>query len=125
MRVVVAGSRLMTDVMEVESILAWHIGMLDYTPEFCSGGAKGVDTIAEVYLDRIGADFIRFEADWNQGKAAGYKRNKKMIEWALEDEHNMLIAILKGDSYGTRHTIRIAIENHIRVMHVYRPNKVS
>lgn len=118
----------MTDIKEVESIIAWHIGMLDYAPEFCSGGAKGVDMIAEVYLDKIGADFQRFEADWDKhGKAAGYIRNKQMIEWALEseDHNNALIAILKGESKGTCHTINLAIELGIRIMHVYRPNKLS
>ena len=52
-----------------------------------------------------GRNFItQFPADWNkQGKAARYKRNEQMANYA-----NALIAFWDGKSKGTKHMIKLA-----------------
>lgn len=128
MRVVVAGSRACTDEGFIWNVLEWHKWNWLEIPSWCSGGAKGVDTIAEDYLTSRDYDFTRFDADWNlYGKPAGFIRNRHMIEWALEDPNGLsvLIAILEGVSKGTRHTINLALDLGVTDIHVYRPEALS
>ncbi|WP_420828246.1 SLOG family protein [Ectothiorhodospira shaposhnikovii] len=43
-----------------------------------SGGARGADTLGELYAIARGLPFKRFPADWECGKAAGHWRNDLM-----------------------------------------------
>ena len=74
-----------------------------------SGHAKGADTLAEKYANDKGFDLEIYPADWKKfGKAAGFKRNEKMAEFA-----DGLIAFWDGKSHGTQHMIKIAGEKGI------------
>lgn len=49
-----------------------------------TGGATGADTNAHQWAKKRGLDTAVFEANWQRyGKSAGYKRNKRMLEVAL------------------------------------------
>lgn len=62
-----------------------------------SGGARGVDWIAELWAVSKGKDFIPFPADWNMyGKSAGMRRNARMAAYATHG-----IAVWDGASRGT------------------------
>jgi hypothetical protein len=66
-----------------------------------SGGAKGVDTIAEKEAIRCGLEIEIYYAKWNKhGKMAGYIRNTDIVEAA---DH--IVAFWDGESTGTRDTI--------------------
>ena len=69
-----------------------------------SGGAVGVDSIAEKYADshRISKLILRPHYDL-YGKAAPLKRNEVMVE--LADE---VLVIWDGSSRGTMHTVNFA-----------------
>ena len=69
-----------------------------------SGGACGVDAIAEKYADlhRLSKYIIR--PDYKRyGRGAPLKRNEKMVDMA-----DAVLVIWDGTSKGTRHTIKYA-----------------
>ena len=69
-----------------------------------SGGAKGVDTLAERYADEMNYDKLIIKPEWSRyGKGAGIIRNKEIIKNA-----DMIIAFWDGISPGTKHSIERA-----------------
>lgn len=71
-----------------------------------SGGASGVDTWAIERAKERGLRTRVYPADWKKhGRGAGFHRNKVMVN--LADE---VAAFWDGESRGTAHTIKTAIE---------------
>ena len=69
-----------------------------------SGGAAGVDTLAEKYADKKGISKLILRPDYKRyGKAAPIIRNKMMVDLC-----DALIVIWDGKSKGTKHTIDYA-----------------
>lgn len=100
MKVIVAGSRNITDY----SVIKRAIEASEYKiTQIVSGGARGVDSLGELYAIENDIEVAIFKADWNRyGKSAGYKRNDQMAEYA-----DALIAVWDGVSKGTKHMIDI------------------
>lgn len=75
------------------------------TPDLVvSGGARGIDRLADAWATARGYVSLVMPADWDRhGKSAGYKRNQEMVE-----RTDRVIAIWDGRSPGTKHTIDIA-----------------
>lgn len=97
MKVAVIGSRSITNI-DIEPFIPRGITLL------ITGGAIGVDTIAEHYADRkrikkqiIFPDYERY------GKSAPLYRNKLIVENA-----DIVIAIWDGVSGGTSFTVKYA-----------------
>lgn len=97
MKVAVIGSRSITNI-DIEPFIPRGITLL------ITGGAIGVDTIAEHYADRkcikkqiIFPDYQRF------GKSAPLMRNKLIV-----DNADIVIAIWDGVSAGTNYTVKYA-----------------
>lgn len=77
--------------------------------EIVSGGATGVDTLAEEYANLHQIPFQLFPADWEKyGKAAGPIRNQQMAEYG-----NVLLAFDRGTK-GTKNMIKTARKFHLR-----------
>jgi hypothetical protein len=112
MRVIIAGSRNITDYSIVyEAIKESHWSQDIET--LVTGGAKGVDALGEQWArDHIGQENIdRYNANWKKyGKQAGYKRNQEMAMVA-----DALIAVWDMKSTGTAHMIEIANEFDLEV----------
>ncbi len=108
MRVIIAGSRGITDIKKVYIAVAES----DFTiTQVISGTASGVDKLGEEYARYLGIPIKRFPADWDlHGKSAGYIRNQEMA-----DNADALIAIWDGVSKGTKHMIDIAIKKGLNV----------
>lgn len=71
-----------------------------------SGGARGVDTLAERYATEIGVPVKIYLPDWTKhGKAAGPIRNRQIVKNA-----DCVIAFWDEKSPGTRSSIKIAEE---------------
>lgn len=71
-----------------------------------SGGARGVDTLAERYAKEIGVPLKIYWPDWTKhGKAAGPIRNRQIIE-----SSDCVIAFWDEKSPGTRSSLKIAEE---------------
>ena len=115
MRTIIAGSRTITDMQ----LVVKAIQQAPFTiTEIISGGAKGVDTLAQEYAKINGIPFHLFEADWAQyGRRAGFIRNEDM---AIEAE--ALIAIWDECSSGTRHMISIALRYKLQI-HVLKESQ--
>lgn len=101
MRVIIAGSRSITNIEHV--VRAVHKSGFNIT-EVVEGGARGVDTLAFDYAHANNIPVKVFPANWNKyGRSAGMMRNAEMADYA-----EALIAIWDGKSRGTRHMIDVA-----------------
>jgi hypothetical protein len=119
MKVIIAGGRDFNDY----SILAESCNLIlsDLEDiEIVSGRARGADSLGENYALEKGYGCKIFPADWEKyGKAAGYKRNSEMAEYA-----DMLIAFWDGTSRGTGHMIDIAKKRGLKIEIInYEKNK--
>lgn len=103
-KIAVSGSRHFHDYTFVSGFLDAFIAKVSRNGravELVSGGASGVDTLAERYAEERGYPLHRFPADWKQfGRAAGPIRNKQMAE-----ESDILVAFLSPNSRGTANMI--------------------
>jgi len=99
MKVAVIGSRTFENYTKLESVLDQY----DIS-EIISGGARGADSLAELYALNKNIPVKIFKADWSKyGKAAGFIRNKDII-----DNCDIVIAFWDGKSKGTQHSINLA-----------------
>lgn len=119
-RVIVAGSRGITDYFYLEkyldNVFSTNSIFIGKKIVIVSGTAKGVDTMGETYADTKGLDKERYPADWknlnvepcvikyNQygpyNAVAGHNRNKKMQEVA-----DAAVVFWDGVSSGTKDMI--------------------
>lgn len=98
MRVIVAGSRTINDIAEIEKAIA--AAGFEIT-SVISGCARGADISGEIWASRNLIPCERFPADWDAwGKAAGHIRNQKMADYG-----HALIAVWDGKSRGTANMI--------------------
>ena len=114
MRVIIAGSRGITDIRLLEQ--AMRQAGLDVT-EVISGTARGVDQLGERWAEARGIPVARFPARWElHGRSAGYRRNQAMVQHAAADPTGgALVAVWDGASRGTMHTINLARERNLHV----------
>ena len=119
MKIIIAGSRSITDMKEVEAAMKASNADKKAT-EIVSGGAKGVDTLAIAWAKRHRVPCKVMKADWNNldvpgavicvnpnpkidgyyNAKAGISRNEDMGRYA-----DALVACWDGVSPGTRHMI--------------------
>ena len=97
MKLLIAGSRGITD-----------FALAPYIPEdtdtIISGGAKGIDTLAEQYAEQNGLKKIIIKPEYEKyGKAAPIKRNETMVDIA-----DVVLIVWDGVSKGTKSTINYA-----------------
>ena len=97
MNLLIAGSR---------SIQAFDLGahVPKETTLIISGGAEGIDSLAEQYADQMRLSKRILRPQYGRyGKAAPLKRNEKMVELA-----DRVLIIWDGISKGSQHTERYA-----------------
>lgn len=107
MKLLIVGSRSIADYKvlceafdEVQQLL---LSQQVIITAIISGGARGVDAMAEHLAKQKGINLIICPALWDYyGKSAGYKRNQFMGSIA-----NCMLAIWDGKSKGTKHMIDI------------------
>lgn len=84
-------------------ILRLYVGLPD-KPTLISGGAAGIDSLAEGIAKAIGYPSIIFKPEWDKhGKSAGFKRNQKIVDTA-----DRILAISINGSSGTADTVKRA-----------------
>ena len=97
MRLLIAGSRGITE-----------FNLDEYVPEetelIISGGASGIDTLAELYADRRKLSKLILRPKYNRyGRLAPLKRNEQMVELC-----DAALIIWDGYSRGTKYTLDYA-----------------
>lgn len=112
MKVIVAGSRTITDEATVRRAMrtAWRMGIRP--TEVVSGACwAGVDALGEKIAREASIPVKRFPADWSaHGRAAGPLRNAAMAEYA-----DALVAVWDGRSRGTANMIEEARKRGLAV----------
>ena len=102
MKVAIVGSRDYSNRAEVEAF----VNALPSNTEVVSGGARGVDTWAQLAAVKRGLHITIFKAAWElHGKGAGFWRNHDIVSYA-----DKVVAFWDGESRGTKHTIGIATD---------------
>jgi hypothetical protein len=116
MKVLVCGSRTWNDLETIANV----IGKLPSGSEIIHGDALGADRMAGAAAAEIaGLKVTKFpisSEEWEKfGKAAGPRRNKKMLD---ESHPNLVIAFLDENSKtgGTRNMIELAESYGYRVV---------
>lgn len=116
MKVIIAGSRTITDYQFVGNIVLdiiykeWGLNSSNIK-EIISGHARGVDKLGEKLAKKMNKKLKIFKANWwKYGKKAGYLRNVEMANYA-----DGLIAIWDGKSRGTKMMIDIAKKKGLKV----------
>ena len=96
MRVAIVGSRDLS--VDIEKYIP------ENTTEIVSGGARGIDTLAERWADQHNIPKLILKPDYdNYGRSAPIRRNKTIVSAA-----DMVVAIWDGKSRGTKFTIDYA-----------------
>lgn len=119
MKIIIAGSRSITDLIHVEKAMNLSNARTKAT-EIVSGGAKGVDTLAIAWAKKYNVPVKVMKAKWDDldapgavicvhpnpqidgfyNKAAGIQRNHEMGDYS-----DALVAIWDGVSPGTKDMI--------------------
>lgn len=100
MKIAIVGSRDYPRLNEV----AEYVQALPADTIVVSGGANGVDTIAELTALDCGMATEIFYPDWKRhGKSAGYIRNEQIVKAA-----DKVVCFWHNQSRGTAHSIRLA-----------------
>lgn len=108
MRIIVAGSRYITDYTLLKEVIAES--NFEITEILC-GMAEGVDKLGERFAKENNIPLRYFPAQWHQyGKSAGPIRNEKMAQNA-----DGLIYIWDGESRGTKNMISLATQYGLKV----------
>lgn len=111
--VAVIGSRSITDA-ELEKYVPREATSL------VSGGAEGIDTLAEAYAKAHGLPIRILLPDYGlYGKHAPILRNKQIVECA-----DLVVAVWDGVSKGTAFTVDYAHERNVPVR-LYIPQKIQ
>lgn len=104
-RLIIAGSRDITDFHELLTAIAAFGIEPDEVVEVISGCASGVDTLAMEWAQEFGIPVRRFPADWrNYGVSAGPRRNTAMADY-VKTKGGLLLVLWDGKSRGTKDMI--------------------
>lgn len=76
-RIAVVGSRKFKNYAQIERELS---DIVKYDDELVSGGAIGVDSMAQRYAKEHGYAIHIYYPRWENGHSAGFIRNKRIVE---------------------------------------------
>ena len=116
MKILVTGSRFWTDEKAIADAIIKH-GTLSEEITIIEGEAKGADTIAKHFANKMGCKVKGYPADWNTyGRSAGPIRNQKM----LDDNPDIHLVLAFTDdidaSIGTSDMVARSIKKGIKVI---------
>lgn len=120
MKLAVIGSRGINDHVYIEKALSELRSRIRFTA-IVSGGARGVDEIAEGWAKDSGIETIVYKPDYKTyaGNIAPLIRNDQIV-----DECDLLIAFWDGVSRGTRYTMDRAKAAN-KLLRIYRKSKLT
>lgn len=110
MSIAIVGSRSYNNYEEFKELIFSYIS-IDILKQkgIVSGGAMGVDNMAERLSVEFSIPIKVYKADWrNLGKRAGYVRNEYIV-----NDSELVLAFWDFASKGTKHTIDLAFTKSI------------
>jgi hypothetical protein len=114
MRVLVCGGRDYDEEAVVNAMLD-NLGSYGADPKsllIIHGGARGADTLADLWAERNGVEREVYFADWDaHGRSAGHIRNARMLK---EGKPDLVVAFRGGP--GTRSMCDMAKKAGVRVI---------
>lgn len=116
MKIAIVGSRRYPHLGRVRD----YINSLPEDTVIVSGGAVGVDEMAEITAKERGLETIIFRADWKRfGRGAGMVRNHDIVNAA-----DKVVAFWDGKSDGTRNSIELARQagKPVEIVYLRRPS---
>ena len=114
----IVGGRDFDDYDFMKKVLDERFDNLSFVESIVSGGAKGVDTLAERYAKEIGRPMVVFKPDYKRyGRGAALVRNTQIIEYA-----DVVYAFWDGRSNGTRDAINKA-QKMGKILYVIKYNQ--
>lgn len=109
MKLLIVGSRTITD-FNLSDVIPKDTNMI------ISGGATGIDTLAEQYADEHGIEKLIIRPEYERfGRVAPIKRNEKMVDLA-----DVVLAIWDGESRGTRYTLHYTHKKGKRIIEIIK-----
>ena len=110
MKILIAGSRSI-DAFDLSPYIPKETTLI------ISGGAKGIDTIAEKYADKHKISKLILLPQYNlYGKSAPIKRNEMMVDIA-----DTVIVVWNGKSRGTKSTLQYSKKKNKNVILITVP----
>lgn len=120
--VVVAGTRWYADVRQFHRAMCMFLLSMKGPVVFVTGKApSGADDLIIRWCRKFGYPWVEYEADWdNNGKAAGFIRNKEMSEIMTH-----LVTFWDGDSPGTMDMINLGVNKNVpvKVLLIAKPSR--
>ena len=101
MHLAIVGGRDFNDYVKFKEIVKNFIDEYGKPTKIISGGARGVDTLAEQYAKENNIEMIVFKPDWSKGKVAGLLRNTDIINACTH-----VLALPTDKSVGTYDSIK-------------------
>lgn len=116
--IMIVGTRTYEDYKafksKVDEWLNYNVNLNEDIIEIVSGGARGVDSLAERLANE--ENFLKkiFPADWNKyGKSAGPIRNRQMVEY-IKEKDGVCLIFWDGQSRGTKNDIDLCNEYNVK-----------
>ncbi len=110
-RVVVSGSRSITDYFFIKELLDYYKDTLRPSV-IISGNASGVDTLCERYAKENNISLELYPAQWDiYGKQAGFIRNDLMA-----NKSDILFCVWDTKSNGTKHMLDICRKKKLKII---------
>ncbi len=112
MRVAIIGSRdLQYEKLRDKAYALLCENVPANTTEIVSGGAVGIDTLAEIYAERNHLPIKVFKPDYEAyGRKAPILRNNEIVAYA-----QYVLAFWDGKSHGTAYTVATCIKEGVPV----------
>ena len=116
---IVAGSRGYNNYFQFHQVLDYVLSNQKQKRKIVivSGGARGTDSLAELYAKERGYEFKVFPADWDTyGKTAGYIRNEKMHSYISGHTNRGCICFWDMESKGTKQNFGLSYSKNTRLI---------
>ena len=112
MRIGIIGSRGFNNYPLVKEVMNEYIHKVEIV---VSGGAKGADTLGEMWATENGKMTLIYKPEWDKyGKRAGFIRNQDIVK-----NSDLVVAFWDGSSKGTKSSIDLCTKFGIPVKIIY------